>query len=124
VLVIERQSGSTNTLPNTFTVYTNGKTEYMEENTKPFGLHLGNHVKTKLDITKLKSILEQIGDVSTIPTGICGKSVSFGTSTNITYKGKTSGDIQCIQSQYPIYTQLVSELYNLKSLTIYGKINE
>ena len=44
-------------------------------------------------------LLTEIGDVSKIPTGGCAKSVSFGTRTQITYAGKTSGDLQCIRQQ-------------------------
>jgi hypothetical protein len=47
--------------------------------------------------SKLQALLERIGDVSTIPSGHCAKSVSFGTRTEISYKGKTSGDLQCIR---------------------------
>jgi hypothetical protein len=52
-----------------------------------------------IDTKTLRRLLTQIGDVSRIPTGRCGKSVSFGTSTQIAYAGKTSGDLQCIQQQ-------------------------
>jgi hypothetical protein len=41
------------------------------------------------------SDLTAVGDVSTIPTESCGKSVSFGTTTTVTSNGKTSGDLQC-----------------------------
>jgi hypothetical protein len=47
--------------------------------------------------TTLRHLLTQIGDVSKIPTGRCAKSVSFGTRTQITYAGKTSGDLQCVR---------------------------
>jgi hypothetical protein len=50
-----------------------------------------------IDTKTLGRLLAEIGDVSKIPTGGCAKSVSFGTRTQITYAGKTSGDLQCIR---------------------------
>lgn len=52
-----------------------------------------------INTNTLRRLLTEIGDVSTIPTGGCAKSVSFGTRTQITYAGKTSGDLQCIRPQ-------------------------
>jgi len=47
----------------------------------------------------LRRLLAEIGDVGKIPTGSCAKSASFGTRTQITYAGKTSGDLQCVRQQ-------------------------
>jgi len=52
-----------------------------------------------IDVKTLRRLLEEVGDVSKIPTGGCAKSVSFGTRTEITHAGKTSGDLQCIRRQ-------------------------
>jgi hypothetical protein len=52
-----------------------------------------------IDTKTLRRLLQEIGDVSKIPTGNCAKSVSFGTRTQIAYEGKTSGDLQCIRQQ-------------------------
>jgi len=52
-----------------------------------------------IDTKMLQRLLTEIGDVSRIPTGGCAKSVSFGTRTEITYAGKTSGDLRCIRPQ-------------------------
>jgi hypothetical protein len=52
-----------------------------------------------IDVKTLQRLLTEIGDVSKIPIGGCAKSASFGTRTLITYAGKTSGDLQCIQQQ-------------------------
>ncbi len=52
-----------------------------------------------IDTKTLRSLLTEVGDVSKIQTGGCAKSVSFGTRTQITYAGKTSGDLQCIRQQ-------------------------
>lgn len=50
-----------------------------------------------VDTKTLRSLLAQVGDVSRIPIGFCAKSVSFGTKTEISYAGKTSGDLQCVR---------------------------
>jgi hypothetical protein len=52
-----------------------------------------------IDTRTLRRLLTEVGDVSRIPTGGCAKSASFGTRTQITYAGKTSGDLQCIRQQ-------------------------
>ncbi|MGA2964946.1 MAG: hypothetical protein ABSD64_01960 [Terriglobales bacterium] len=52
-----------------------------------------------IDTKTLRRLLAEIGDVSKIPTGGCAKSVSFGTRTQIEYRSKTSGDLQCIRQQ-------------------------
>ncbi len=52
-----------------------------------------------IDTKSLRRLLTEVGDVSKIPTGGCAKSASFGTRTQITYAGKTSGDLQCIRPQ-------------------------
>lgn len=52
-----------------------------------------------IDTHRLRSLLAQIGDVSRIPIGFCAKSASFGTTTRISYAGKKSGDLQCVQQQ-------------------------
>ena len=52
-----------------------------------------------IDTKTLRRLLTEISDVSRIPTGPCAKSVSFGTRTQISYAGKTSGDLQCIRQQ-------------------------
>ena len=52
-----------------------------------------------IDTKTLRRLLTEVEDVSKIPTGGCAKSASFGTRTQITYAGKTSGDLQCIRPQ-------------------------
>ena len=49
-----------------------------------------------VDTKTLRFLLTQIGDVSKIPTGPCPKSASCGTTTEISYAGKISGDLQSI----------------------------
>jgi hypothetical protein len=50
-----------------------------------------------IDSQTLRRLLTELGDVSAIPTGHCPKSVSFGTTTQVTYEGKTSGDLECVR---------------------------
>jgi len=52
-----------------------------------------------IDTKTLRRLLTEISDVSRIPIGPCAKSVSFGTRTQISYGGKTSGDLQCVRQQ-------------------------
>jgi hypothetical protein len=52
-----------------------------------------------VDTKTLRRLLTEVGDVRRIPTGACAKSVSFGTRTQISYWGRTSGDLQCIRPQ-------------------------
>jgi len=54
-----------------------------------------------IDSQTLRRLLTEVGDVTSIPTGHCVKSVSFGTTTQITYEGKTSGDLQCVRRPAP-----------------------
>ena len=51
--------------------------------------------------SQLANILTQIKDVGTIPNHDCLKSASFGSTTTITYQGKTSGDISCLSNEDP-----------------------
>ncbi len=48
---------------------------------------------------QLSALLTKIQDVSTIPDRGCLKSASFGTTTKITFQGKTSGDLSCLSNQ-------------------------
>jgi hypothetical protein len=54
-----------------------------------------------IDSQTLRRLLTEVSDVSAIPTSHCAKSVSFGTTTQITYEGKTSGDLQCVRGPSP-----------------------
>ena len=49
----------------------------------------------------LVSVVGQIPNVSQIPIAMCAKSASFGSTTVVTYRGFTSGDLQCIDSNAP-----------------------
>jgi hypothetical protein len=47
--------------------------------------------------------LDAVGDLSTIPTDYCAKSVSFGTTMTVSALGKSSGDLECLN--YPSASQ-------------------
>jgi hypothetical protein len=83
-------SGSTNTLPYVLAVYDNGSAvlDVQGKPQKQFPAGTANS-------QKLKTLLEQVGDVSRLRAGHCARSVSFGTTTQITYNGNTSDDISC-----------------------------
>ena len=95
VLATITQSGCTNTCGYNIEIHNDGSAT---------GVTIGtiNSLVTKqdfppgtIDTKDLQNLLTEIGDVSKIPTGACMKSASFGTRTQITYAGKTSGDLQC-----------------------------
>ena len=103
VLAVITQSRSTNTRGYTVTIHNDGsvtadiggatvagRAEPSRSQQFPAGT---------IDTKTLSRLLTEIGDVSKISTGACAKSVSFGTRTEITYAGKTSGDLQCIRQE-------------------------
>jgi hypothetical protein len=58
--------------------------------------------------------LDAVGDVSVIPIAAsCGKSVSFGTTTTVSALGKSSGDLECLDSPSPSQTALASDCSTL-----------
>jgi len=74
-----------------------------------------------IDTKTLRQLLAGLGDVSRIPVGNCAKSVSFGTRTQITYAGKTSGDLQCIRPRAdgdPASRQAWEDLSNFVRTTL------
>jgi len=94
------QSGSTNTRPYKVVIHKDGSAtvEIGGGNTA----FAGQPPQTKefpagtIATKPLQQLLGEIGDVSAIPIGMCAKSVSFGTRTQVVYEGKTSGDLQCV----------------------------
>jgi hypothetical protein len=95
------QSGSTNTRGYVVTIYNDGSA-IAEPNAAATPAdsspsQIQQFPAGTIDASRLKSLLTQIGDVSTIPTGRCAKSASFGTRTQISYNAKTSGDLQCVR---------------------------
>jgi hypothetical protein len=101
VLAVISQSRSTNSRGYTVTIHNDGGATAEIEGATVVG-HAGSPRSQQfpagtVDTKTLRNLLSEIGDVGKIPTGGCAKSVSFGTSTEITYAGKTSGDLQCIR---------------------------
>jgi hypothetical protein len=93
ILAIINVSGSTNTFPYSITVYQDGSAKAAVE-----GSTSSETLPPKtVNIVQLQGLLNQIGDVSKIANGSCAKSVSFGTTTTISYNGNTSGDLQCLK---------------------------
>ena len=105
VLVVITNSGSTNAPGSTLTINTDGSgTLTYQEGTQ------GARFQSYRDRTfpagtfesnQLENVLTQIKDVGTIPNRDCLKSVSFGSTTTITYQGKTSGDLSCLSNEDP-----------------------
>jgi len=108
VLATIIQSRSTNSLPYTVVIYGDGSAtakisgartgirSLPQQSPQP-SPRLQEFPPGTIDIKTLRHLLTEIQDVSRIPTGICPKTVSFGTRTRISYAGKTSGDLQCVR---------------------------
>jgi hypothetical protein len=100
VLAVIVQSRSTNTLGYRLVIHIDGSaTAEIGSGATGGQLRSQPFAPGAIDVAALRRLLDEIGDVSRIPTGFCPKSVSFGTRTEITYAGKTSGDLQCVQPQ-------------------------
>jgi len=101
-LVVITNSGSTNTPESTLTINTDGSGSLMYHKDTTAGNSNRFVDKTfaagTFKVAQLKNLLTQIGDVSAIPDHGCIKSISFGSTTTITYLGKTSGDISCLSN--------------------------
>jgi len=97
------RSGSTNTRPYKVFIHANGSATVQllggsssvlnPQSTPLREKHLPSGT---IDAKTLRKLLGDVADVSKILTGSCPKSVSFGTRIQISYAGKTSGDLQCI----------------------------
>ncbi len=100
VLITENVTASTNTPAAVFSIDTNGNgtLSYVIRNDRDTANGYRDYSAT-LDVTQLKRDLTGLSDASAIASGSCGKSVSFGTVTTITYQGKTSEDISCNPAQ-------------------------
>ena len=99
------QSGSTNSRPYKVFIHSDGSATVQLLEGSSSALHpqaappREQYVAAgTIDTKTLRQLLEQVADVSQIPVGFCAKSVSFGTRTQISYAGKTSGDLQCIKA--------------------------
>jgi hypothetical protein len=98
VLVIITNSGSTNSPGYTLTINKDGSGSIKyEKGTWYFKTYTDKTFSTgTFDSSHLAAILAQIKDVGTIPSHGCARSISFGSTTSITYDGKTSSDISCL----------------------------
>jgi len=100
VLAVITNSGSTNIPGYTFTLHRDGSGSIAYTNRYAqwhFDTYKDRRFATgALAIRALEATLIHIGDVSTIPNRGCMKSVSFGFTLTITYRGKTSGDLTCL----------------------------
>ncbi len=111
LLVVITNSGSTNTPAATLTINHDGSGSITYHR---FGDSRFNTYSDRtfppgtFQVTRLATMLVQMGDVSTIPDRHCLKSVSFGSTTTITFQGKTSGDVSCITHSDPQLCQDVS----------------
>ena len=114
-----RNSGSTNTPGWTLAINTDGSGAITYDQTRRTGFgHYENKAFTAgtFDSEQLETLLAQIGDVSTIPNRGCIKSVSFGSTTTITYQGKTSGDLTCLsQEDAPQFLALKRLVQNFRT---------
>jgi hypothetical protein len=92
------QSGSTNSRAYKVAIHNDGSAtvEFNDPGADSRGEPPQQFPQGTIDIGTLRLLLTEIGDVSRIQTGGCAKSASFGTRTQISYAGKTSGDLQCI----------------------------
>jgi hypothetical protein len=118
--IVITNSGSTNMPGSTLTINHDGSGTLTYEKEVP-GLTL-KHGTNKtftahtFDIGQLEQLLNEVGGADHIPNHGCLKSVSFGSSTTITYQGKTSGDVSCISHKdtkiHQDIAHLVLHLYN------------
>jgi hypothetical protein len=120
VLAVITNSGSTNAPGSTITINKDGSgtlafqkrgesrrfTQYVNKTLPP----------NTLESSQLEKILTQIKDVETIPKRECIKSISFGSTTTITYQGKTSSDISCLTDEdAKIFQDLKSLVQSIRS---------
>jgi len=99
------QSGSTNTRGYTVVIHNDGSATAVTIGAMHAMVARQEFPPGTIDTKTLRGLLTEIGDVSRVPTGNCVKSDSFGTRTQISYTGKTSGDLQCIRQQSPAQSE-------------------
>ena len=96
-----RNSGSTNTGGYTITVSSDGRTA-LEQGAFPLRRRVAGRI-----VARFFADLRAAGDVAKLPDAHCMKSVSFGTTTQVAYRGALSPDLSC-----PSHSALVRALYN------------
>lgn len=100
-VVIIDNSGSTNFSGYRMVIDNTGRVEIMRHGKASINLVYSNgfyNVSPEL-VRNLINDLKAILPFSELTPRQCAKSVSFGTSTFVTYKGQTSPDIQCRQDE-------------------------
>ncbi|HYZ15883.1 MAG TPA: hypothetical protein VE591_05760 [Candidatus Acidoferrum sp.] len=82
-------SGSTNTAGYTLRVYADGTTELLQAD-------IPQHKRlARTLVDRFFADLRAAGPLNALPHTFCMKSASFGTTTTISYRGKTSPDVSC-----------------------------
>jgi hypothetical protein len=105
-----RNSGSTNFLGWSLTISGDGSGNLAA------GQIIRQYPAGTFNATSLKQFLGSLPNVSVVkPFTGCAKSVSFGSSTFITYNGYTSGDITCIPTSSP-YANLALLISNISQM--------
>src|SRR5437879_3615229 len=103
VLAVITNSGSTNAPGSTLTIMKDGSgslTYQKGAQEERFSRFVNKTFpRGTFESNQLENMLIQIKDVGTIPNRDCLKSVSFGSTTTITYQGKTSGDLSCLSNE-------------------------
>jgi len=116
ILATIMESGSTNTYAYNIVIHNDGSASVVIRGTLDSMVETRQYPAGTIDTKTLLALLREIGDVSRIPTGPCAKSASFGTTTQISYAGKTSGDLQSIPQQAtgvdPALLQASKNLYS------------
>jgi hypothetical protein len=102
-------SHSTNTPEVDVAVYGDGSADRTLQGAPRLGLMPMSYPANSPEVEQFLIDLGAVGDVSTIPTGHCIKSASFGTTTTVTAAGKTSGDLQCLQNPTAAETALAND---------------
>jgi hypothetical protein len=99
-LALITNSGSTNAPGSTLTLNTDGSGSlvYQKDRGNSFRFADKTFAAGTFAVAQLENLLTHIGDVSAIPNHGCLKSISFGSTTTITYQGKTSGDVSCLSN--------------------------
>jgi hypothetical protein len=82
-------SGSTNTAGYQLTVFEDGTTALVQGD-----VTLRKRAPAQL-VARFFADVRAAGPLDAIPAGMCMKSASFGTTTRVMYRGKTSPDISC-----------------------------
>ncbi len=115
-----RNSGSTNQPGWRLDIFSNGSGNLLISPHKEQRKRSVSKVYQPNTFHEIKKTLDQINDVAAIHTvSSCIKSVSFGSKTTVSYKGKTSGDVSCIRSDAPKpEKELSKELYSLSTILI------